>query len=180
MSISVSTFSNIDLLPIVSLLKQNREALFPLLPTQTVAEVKEEFINDFIQDPLGHFLVAKDRKKNLIATIGMRTYDNRFEQLNFSGKRVVEVVKLYVHPTFRGLGLGSLIYKTLELEAFTKNIDQFYLHTHKFLPGAISFWEKQDFQKIYDQVGQWQTVHFSKSFLSHENNTQYLQGYFNV
>ncbi|MNW68621.1 hypothetical protein D3C74_474280 [compost metagenome] len=51
-----------------------------------------------------------------------------------------------------------------ELENVVKDMHYttLYLHTHRFLPGAVDFWKRQGFTLIAEQDDDWQTVHMDK------------------
>lgn len=74
---------------------------------------------------------------------------------------VVEVLRLFVLPEYRRHGLAATLFEALRDHAVASGVHFMYLHTHPFLPGAIRFWEKQDFDIISvdeeDEV--WRTHH---------------------
>ncbi len=97
---------------------------------------------------------------DLVGVIGYLPYDHRFAQFDYGDQRVVEVVRLFVLPAYRRHGVAARLFGALQAQAASEEIDRFYLHTHPFLPGAVSFWERQGFTLLQvedDPV--WQTTH---------------------
>lgn len=167
MNYTIQEINNEDLPIVIKMLKENRLQLFPMLHPLTESQVEKDFIHDFILSDTGGFLIAKDKDSKIIGMIGMRLYDHRFANLNYDNKIIAEVVKLYVSPKWRRKGLATVLYRTLEIKARALDIPGLYLHTHRFLPGAISFWEKNGFHKIWEQNGNLETVHFEKRLNNH-------------
>jgi len=137
--------------------------MFPMLDSTSHNEQAERelatFQQIYLEHPDGAFLTARIDGV-LVATIGYVPYDHRFPQLQLGQKRVVEVVRLYVDPALRRTGLASRLFADLEMTARQKGIEQLYLHTHPFLPGAINFWGKRGFSTLHlDQDPVWRTVH---------------------
>ena len=92
--------------------------------------------------------------------IGYLPYDHRFSQLDYAGERVVEVVRLFVLPAYRRRGLAAALFGALRQQALQAGIGCLYLHTHPFLPGAITFWERQGFAVVdVEPDPVWQTTH---------------------
>ncbi|KAF4468477.1 GNAT family acetyltransferase [Fusarium albosuccineum] len=151
---------------IVDFVMTARADMFPMLDQTSHKQLAERELVSFQQTYLDHpeaaFLTARADGR-LIATIGYVPYDHRFPQLEIEHKRVVEVIRLYVDPSWRRAGLASKLHAALEQTAHRAGIEQLYLHTHPFLPGAIRFWERQGFSIIQiedDPV--WHTTHMSR------------------
>jgi GNAT superfamily N-acetyltransferase len=105
------------------------------------------------------FLEARDGKQ-LIAAIGYVRYNHRFPQFNYHNVRTVEVVRLYVQPSYRRSGLAAALFSALYDRAVEEDIECFYLHTHPFLEGAIEFWQKRGFEIVQvEDDPSWQTTH---------------------
>jgi GNAT superfamily N-acetyltransferase len=137
---------------VVVFINNARRDMFPEL----CAQLKDDAAR-WVQS--GCFLAARDEKR-LIATIGYVPYDHRFSQLDYSGRKTVEVVRLYVLPEKRRCGLAAVLFEELKEKAMEEGVEVLYLHTHPFLPGAVAFWEKRGFQVVDvedDRV--WRTTH---------------------
>jgi putative acetyltransferase len=62
------------------------------------------------------------------------------------GVNAVEIRKMYLHSSARGIGLGQRLLQTLEDHAFNKGFRLIWLETDKRLPQAIKLYEKQGYQ----------------------------------
>lgn len=111
-------------------------------------------------------LAAHDDVHGLVGTIAWRAYDHRFAQLDFTGRRVVEVVRLFVAPECRRQGIADALFAALKEQTKGQGIDLLYLHTHPFLPGALEFWQRHGFAVICrDADPEWQTIHMECALL---------------
>lgn len=140
-----------------------RAQIFPMLdPTAMPADLAA-FEQVYLNGPDGHFLLARAGEQ-IIAAIGYLPYDQRFAQLDYQGRRTVEIVRLFVDPAFRSAGLASRLFQVLSEHAQQQGVEVLYLHTHPFLPGAIAFWEKHGFT-ITDVEDDplWYTTHMEKA-----------------
>lgn len=136
-----------------------RAQIFPTLNQAALPPDLAGFKEAYLESGKGRFLVAR-KGSEIVATIGYLPYDHRFPQLDYSGLKVVEVVRLFVSPDQRGLGLATRLYESLRKLAVAGGIDVLYLHTHPFLPGAISFWQKHGFEAVgVEDDPYWQTTH---------------------
>ncbi|MCD5996261.1 GNAT family N-acetyltransferase [Pseudomonas sp. CDFA 602] len=136
-----------------------RAEIFPLLDAAVVPADLAGFERVFIEGQDGKFLIARHDGR-IIAAVGYLPYDHRFAQLDYAGRRTVEIVRLYVLPSYRGDGLASRLCEALWAHADAEGVEVLYLHTHPFLPGAIRFWEKQGFCVIdVENDPVWQTTH---------------------
>ena len=73
-----------------------------------------------------------------------------------------EIVKCYVDPAYRRFGIGSMLINELENVVKDMHYTTLYLHTHRFLPGAVDFWKRQGYTVIAEENDDWQTVHMDK------------------
>lgn len=138
-----------------------RAELFPKLSASGVPEDLARFEATYLQGD-GRFLVARDDDQ-IVAAMGYLPYDNRFPQLDYRGRKTVEVVRLFVLPAFRRFGLAGMLYRELEALARADGVEVMYLHTHPFLPGAIDFWIRQGFTVIDVEPDPiWQTTHLHR------------------
>lgn len=152
-----------DIPAIVNFNKIARTSMFPMLDSTSHNEQADRelatFQQTYLEHPDGAFLTARV-DGILVATVGYVPYDNRFAQLQIGQERIVEVVRLYVDPALHRTGLASQLSAALEKMARQKGIKQLYLHTHPFLPGAVSFWGKRGFSTIHvDHDPVWRTIH---------------------
>lgn len=148
---------------IVAYVKGFRKQLFPMLDHNKQPQDLLLFKKTYIEDQLGVFLQTENSEDNLVGVIGMSRYDHRFPYLNYQGKRVVEVARLYIEPQFRRQAVATSLVKTLVEHARSKKIDTLYLHTHPFLTGAFEFWISQGFKQIAEtKEGGFVTIHMER------------------
>lgn len=136
-----------------------RKQMFPDLNHNIIPKDLLNFSSFYIANNIGFFLEAKSENQR-IGTIGLQKYDGRFPHLNIEGKAIAEVVKLFVEPNFRKIGLGTRLVNEMKKRALQQNVDTLYLHTHPFLDGAFDFWKKQGFELIDERIEQsYETLH---------------------
>lgn len=143
---------------VLTFVLQARAELFPKLGASGLPADLAHFEAVYLCGD-GRFLVARVDGR-IVATIGYLPYDGRFPQLDYRGRKVVEVVRLFVLPAHRRAGLAAQLYRALLAMAQADGVQLVYLHTHPFLPGAIDFWIRQGFTIIDVEADpQWQTTH---------------------
>ncbi|OAL52271.1 acyl-CoA N-acyltransferase [Pyrenochaeta sp. DS3sAY3a] len=101
----------------------------------------------------------------IIGAVGFTPYNNRFPQFEtrYASRRVVEVVRLYVDPGYRRHGVGRALVARLLDAARERDVQDVYLHTHPWLPGAVAFWEKSGFEVLEREEGTlWLTTHMQR------------------
>ncbi|MBF6028531.1 GNAT family N-acetyltransferase [Pseudomonas sp. P115] len=140
---------------------QARAELFPKLSAAGMPDDLAQFEATYLQGD-GRFLLARNDGQ-IVAAIGYLPYDQRFPQLDYQGRKTVEVVRLFVLPAFRRFGLAGQLYRALEALAQGDGVEVMYLHTHPFLPGAIDFWVRQGFEVVDVEADPvWQTTHMQR------------------
>ena len=145
MSVSIEAVQAADIPDVLSFALQARDELFPTLSATGVPHDLAQF------------------EGRIVASVAYRPYDGRFPQLNYQGRKTVEVVRLYVLPAARRLGLAGRLYRSLEALARADGVEMMYLHTHPFLPGAIDFWRRQGFEVVDVEADPiWQTTHMHR------------------
>lgn len=143
---------------VLTFVQQARAELFPKLSASGLPADLACFEAVYLRGD-GRFLVARVDGL-IVATIGYLPYDGRFPQLDYRGRKVVEVVRLFVLPAHRRAGLAAQLYRALLALAQADGVQVVYLHTHPFLPGAIDFWIRQGFAIIDVEADPlWQTTH---------------------
>lgn len=140
---------------VVDFIVKGRTEIFPMLNEASHAQTANRELASFQQTYLDHpdrALFVARASGILIATITYVAYDYRFPQLSLGHERVVEVVRLYVEPSWRRAGMASRLFGAVANKARQVGIEMLYLHTHPFLPGAIGFWERQGFEVDDDPI----------------------------
>lgn len=158
MSVSIEAVQAADIPQVLSFALLARDELFPTLSATGVPQDLAQFEALYLEGS-GRFLIARAEGR-IVASLAYRPYDGRFPQLNYQGRKTVEVVRLYVLPAARRLGLAGRLYRSLEALARADGVEMMYLHTHPFLPGAIDFWRRQGFEVVDVEADPiWQTTH---------------------
>ena len=151
------------------------------------AQIKKEFGYDYVpewhQDIVtmvdyyinpekNNFFIAYSENSEIIATIGIRSYDKDFPQFRgiYSGYTTSSIWRLFVLEKYRRCGLASKMVSVAENFAYESGYENIYLHTHKNLPGAIEFWTKMGFIIIFDSNNDLETVHMDKKIQTLEIN----------
>lgn len=133
---------------------------------QDVMKIEEYYINP----KRNNFFVAYSETGNILATIGIRSYDKDFPQFRhlYSNDTTSSIWRLFVDRRCRRCGLASKMFSVAENFANEQNYENIYLHTHKTLDGAIAFWSKMGFDVSLDSEDDLETVHMDKQI--HELN----------
>ena len=161
MAVSIQAAKAADIPEVLSFALQARDELFPTLSATGIPHDLAQFEAVYLKGG-GQFLIAR-ADGQIVAAVGYRPYDSRFPQLDYRGCKTVEVVRLYVRPAFRRLGLAGQLYRSLEALAREADVKVVYLHTHPFLPGAIDFWRRQGFEVVDVEADPlWQTTHMHR------------------
>ena len=151
-----------DIPEVLRFVLQARAELFPKLSATGMPADLAQFEAIYLHGD-GRFLIARDEGQ-IVAAIGYLPYDKRFPQLDYQGRKTVEVVRLFVLPAFRRFGLAGELYRALEAQAKADRVAVMYLHTHPFLPGAIDFWLRQGFEVVdVDTDPVWRTTHMQRA-----------------
>lgn len=159
MNITITEVQPADIPRTIDFVMAARAEIFPMLDASVVPADLADFEQVYLDAEDGRFLIACCEGE-IIAAIGYLPYDHRFAQLNYTGHRAVEIVRLFVSHEFRGAGLAGRLYEALKVQADASGVEVLYLHTHPFLPGAIRFWEKQGFVTVdVEDDPVWQTTH---------------------
>ncbi len=113
-------------------------------------------------------ILAAFSKGKVVGTIALRPYDGRISLLRdrYELVQTCEIIKCYVDKNARRQGIGTRLYEAIERYSNIAGYKMMYLHTHKFLPGGLSFWRKKGFDETLDEFDEWQTVHFEKEITS--------------
>lgn len=122
------------------------------------------------------FLIAEDKKENIIGTIGIRQLDKEFEELNLAYKNkypyenTASIWRVFVDKKHRRKGIGRKLVKRAEFFVKKMKYDRLYLHTHKDINGALDFWLSQDYDIILDTNNELKTIHMEKNKFKLINN----------
>ncbi|RRV04546.1 GNAT family N-acetyltransferase [Pseudomonas sp. v388] len=160
--IAITEATAADIPETLDFVMRARAEIFPMLDPLKLPDDLARFEAVYLSGEGGRFLIAR-HEAQIVAAIGYLPYDHRFAQLDYAGRRTVEIVRLFVAHGFRGEGLAGKIYQALKQCAEEDAIEMLYLHTHPFLPGAIGFWQKQGFEIVDVEADPvWQTTHMQR------------------
>lgn len=153
---------------VIAFVRKAREELFPMLDQDRLPADLQDFKAAYLDDEVGAFFTARDSAQRIVAAIGMLQYDGRFPFLAVPQARTVEIVRLYVEPAYRRVGLASALFDRLIQLADERAIQNCYLHTHPFLPGAVDFWKRCGFRVLAEKKhAAFDTIHM---LLVHKND----------
>ncbi|WP_165452579.1 GNAT family N-acetyltransferase [Paenibacillus thalictri] len=135
--------------------------VFPMLDPNELPPDMARFQEVYYKAKDAAFLAAFDRDGTIAATAAFLPYDDRIPEIKgmYTARPTAELVKCYVNPQLRRQGVGTAMVRQLLPLARAKGYETMYLHTHRFLPGAVGFWEAQGFELRLEPHDNWQTVH---------------------
>lgn len=157
--VSIDVAQAHDVEELVAFVMQARARMFPMLDPEVMPADLLGFAETYVTGCGGCFLTARLGDK-LVGAIGFLPYDARFPQLDYGTRKVVEVVRLFISPDSRRLGVARQLFEALKTVAMERAVEVLYLHTHPFLAGAIEFWERQGFGIVDTEADPiWHTTH---------------------
>ncbi|MBB6023090.1 GNAT superfamily N-acetyltransferase [Paenibacillus sp. JGP012] len=141
-----------------------RSEVFSMIDPSVLPKDFQQFTEHYLDRNDAIFLVARLGEAGIVGSIGIMPYDGRIQAIEgrYSASTAAEIVKCYVDPAYRRHGIGSLLVQELEQIVTRMRYTTLYLHTHRFLPGAVDFWERQGFAFIAEEENEWQIVHMDK------------------
>ncbi|NUU79540.1 GNAT family N-acetyltransferase [Paenibacillus xylanilyticus] len=141
-----------------------RREVFPMMNHERLPVDLEQFKENYLDSADAVFLVAVMEDERIVGSIGILPYDGRIEAITgrYPAQSAAEIVKCYVDSEYRRYGIGSLLVRELEKMVAKLHYTTLYLHTHRFLPGAVDFWKGQGYVVVVEQDDDWQTVHMEK------------------
>ncbi|WP_339830947.1 GNAT family N-acetyltransferase [Paenibacillus sp. FSL R7-0272] len=141
-----------------------RSEVFPMMSHSVLPKDFEQFDEYYMNRNDTVFVIARSDEAGIIGSIGIVPYDGRIQVIEgrYSAHTAAEIVKCYVDPAYRRYGIGSRLVQELQRIVTKMQYTTLYLHTHRFLPGAVNFWERQGFTFITEEQNEWQIVHMDK------------------
>ncbi|MDO5848028.1 MAG: GNAT family N-acetyltransferase [Methanobrevibacter sp.] len=121
----------------------------------------------YLTDDRNNFYVATNDNGKIIGCIGVRGYDKHFEEFEgvYFKDTTASIWRLMIDSKYRRKGIGSRLVKYVEKFSESKNYQNIYLHTQRNLPGALQFWQAQNYSIIYDSNNEYTTVHMIKNII---------------
>ena len=119
----------------------------------------------YLETPGNTFLTAYAGDDKIVGALAVRRYDGRIRILDgfYDLKATAELSRCFVDKQYRRNSIGSLLVKEAERFCKSSGYRLVYLHTHKYLPGALNFWQSQGYMVRVDEGGPQQTVHLEKA-----------------
>ena len=100
----------------------------------------------------------------IVATAAVRGYDKDFEFFKgkYSKKDTASIWRLMVDEDFRRHGLARKLVGAIEEFSKDAGYLRIYLHTHRYLDAAISFWKSLDYEITLEEDDYDETTHMIK------------------
>lgn len=110
-----------------------------------------------------NFFVAYDGDV-IVATAAIRAYDRNYKFFNgiYSDKDTASIWRLMVDKSHRRQGLARLLVGHIEDFARNNGYSKIYLHTHRYLDVAISFWKSLGYKVTIEEDDYDETSHMIK------------------
>ena len=142
-----------------------RREVFPMLDPDILPTDLLHFNEHYMNSDQSTFLVAVTDQGEIVGSVGILPYDDRIAEIagRYPEGTAAEVVKCYVDAAYRRYGIGSLLIGALKDEVQNLPYSTLYLHTHRFLPGAVDFWKRQGFAIVAEPDDEWQIVHMEQA-----------------
>jgi len=137
---------------------------YPELSAERIGQRLLSLESDYLR-PEAVLLGAFASSGEVLGSLALRPWDGRIALLadRYRSRPTTEMERVYVAPDLRGRGLGTALVRAGEEFARARGFAIICLHTHHFLPGALSFWLKQGFVVVTETADSWQTVFMEKS-----------------
>ena len=118
----------------------------------------------YILPSRNNFYVAWDGDK-IVATAAVRAYDKDYEIFNgvYSKDDTASIWRLMVDEDYRRHGLARNLVDVMEDFARKKSYDKMYLHTHRYLDAALSFWKSLGYEVTVEEDDYDETSHMIKN-----------------
>lgn len=121
------------------------------------------FAASYLETPGNAFLQASSSGK-IAGILAVRQYDGRIEALRgaYDPATTAELARCFILKRARRQGVAAMLVKEAEHFCRECGFTTLYLHTHRFLPGALEFWQAMGFQVRLEAKDQLHTVHLEK------------------
>jgi GNAT superfamily N-acetyltransferase len=128
---------------------------------QDIINMREWYINEKRNTIIGAF----DKENNLVGTIAVKPFIDRFEALKgiYREDTTAELGRCYINEDLRRQGIGSMLFDSIIQFCKESDYEKIYLHTHRHLPGGFDFWKKKGFVITVEEDNEEETVHMEKS-----------------
>lgn len=126
-----------------------------------IINMKEVYLDEKTNSIIGAF----DKDNNLIGTIAVKQFYDRFEVIKgrYKEDTTAELGRCYINEGLRRQGVGSLLFDSIIEFCKESGYEKIYLHTHRHLPGGFDFWQKKGFLITVEEDNEEKTVHMEKT-----------------
>ncbi|WP_066186560.1 GNAT family N-acetyltransferase [Gracilibacillus timonensis] len=152
-----------DIKAVSTFIQRTMEEVYPFPLTDASKRDLVEIETLFLT-PSNTAMIAAFSDQEVVGTIAIRPYDGRITALDsrYDDENTCEIIKCYVKPDRRQQGIGSLLFQQALTFCRQSHYSIMYLHTHRFLPGGLTFWKKKGFALVLAEEGELETVHLEK------------------
>lgn len=123
----------------------------------------EDLEKYYVSPERNTLFMAFDGEK-IVATGAIRAYDLDYEFFRdvYSGDDTAGIWRLMVDEDYRRMGIASAIVEEMEKFAKDERYSQIYLHTHRYLDSALSFWKSMGYEVTVEENDYDETSHMVK------------------
>lgn len=109
------------------------------------------------------FFVAYDGDK-IVATAAIRSYDRDYEFFRgiYSKEDTASIWRLMVDEEYKRRGIARRLVTAMEEFARKEGYVRIYLHTHRYLDAALSFWKSMGYEITVEEDDYDETNHMVK------------------
>ena len=117
----------------------------------------------YILPERNNFFAAYDDDK-IVATAAIRSYDKDYEFFRgeYNEDNTASIWRLMVDEKYRRHGLARKLVNHMEEFAKEEGYEQIYLHTHRYLEAALSFWKSLGYTVTIEEDDYDETNHMIK------------------
>lgn len=118
----------------------------------------------YVEPPRNNFFIAWDGDK-IVATGALRAYDMSYDFFKevYSKDDTASIWRLMVDENYRRHGIARNIVAKMEDFARNNSYDKIYLHTHRYLDAALSFWKSLGYAVTVEEDDYDETSHMIKN-----------------
>jgi GNAT superfamily N-acetyltransferase len=162
--ITIKKVTQEDIPQMLEFVMKVRREEFPTLNNDVLPHDLLHFEEAYIHPRDAVFLAAFSKEGSIMGSIAVSRYDGRVKAVEgwYDLQTTAEILKCYVDKDARRSGIGSLLVKEAINFSRECGYETAYLHTHRFLPGAVQFWQSHGYAIKLEEGDSMQTVHMDR------------------